>query len=86
MGLLMVLKDIKKLQHNHIQHKKFGFILNPKIGQHTRITNSNLYENYPTIQKDWTQASYQKCKKYKIGHNSNHLFTCVQFPVQPTMA
>jgi hypothetical protein len=39
MGLLMVLKDILKLQHNDIQHKKFGFILNPKIGQHIRITN-----------------------------------------------
>jgi hypothetical protein len=30
MGLLMVLKDILKLQHNHIQHKNFGFIFEPQ--------------------------------------------------------
>jgi hypothetical protein len=55
--------------------------LNAKTWQHTRITNQNLYENYPTNQKDWTFI-ISKVQEIQIVYNSNHLFTHVQFPIQ----
>jgi hypothetical protein len=59
--------------------------LNPIIWQDTRITNQNLHENYPTHQKDWTFI-IPKVQEIQIAYNSNHLFTCVQFPIQWVVA
>ncbi len=66
---------------SHSTSKIWIHFLNPKIWQHTRLTNQNLYENYPTNQKDWTFI-ISKVQEIQIVYNSNHLFAHVQFPIQ----
>jgi hypothetical protein len=55
--------------------------LNSRIGQHTRIINKIHYEKFPTIQNNWTPI-IAKIQEVQVSHNSNHLFTCIQFPIQ----
>ncbi len=70
---------------SHSTSKIWIHFLNPIIWQDTRITNQNLHENYPTHQKDWTFI-IPKVQEIQIAYNSNHLFTCVQFPIQWVVA
>jgi hypothetical protein len=49
------------------------------------MVNKILYENYPTIQNNWTLI-IAKVQEVQIGHNSNHLFTCIQFSIQRVVA
>jgi hypothetical protein len=42
----------------------------------------NKINNYPTIQNNWTHI----IAKVQVGHNSNHLFTCIQFLIQQVVA
>jgi hypothetical protein len=55
--------------YSHVTFEFFFEFLNPKIGQHTRMINKILYENYPTIQNNWTPiiAKVQEIQvKYEI--------------------
>jgi len=81
-GLVNSAKGIFKIAIKSNLTSKFWIeFSNSRIGQHTRIINKIHYEKFPTIQNNWTPI-IAKIQEVQVGHNSNHLFTCIQFPIQ----
>jgi hypothetical protein len=66
MGLLMVLRDFLKLQHNHIQHVKFGLNFQTQKLDNTQEWSIRSYMKIiPPFKIIW-HLSYERYKKYKL--------------------
>jgi hypothetical protein len=54
---------------------------NPQIGHNKRITNLQIYDEFPRLDKQWIPIEHKIAKMQK-GNNPSHTITRIQYPTQ----